>query len=390
MNTLRLGFVGVGTMGQMAHLRNYATSDGCEIVALAELREKTGRAVARRYGIESHYRTAREMLRSERLDAIVASQPFTRHGQILPELLAAGKPIFIEKPLASSVTVGRRLVRAVEESGTFVMLGYHKRSDPATEYVRAAVDTLNATGDLGRMTYVRILMPAGDWIAHGFDGLVVEDDAPPALDLDESPEGVSAKRQADYVTFVNYYIHQVNLLRFLLGESYRTVFADRGGRLLVAESASGITGAIEMSPYRTSIAWQEEVLLCYEHGWVKLALPAPLAMNRPGTVTIYADRAIGGTAATGGGPASATGAVAAGGRSAATDEISRLVGAAVAAGRPLEFSPTLPWIHAMKNQAANFLAAARGERPPVTGAPEALEDLVVAAQYLDLLDTTRK
>lgn len=50
---VRIGFVGVGSMGQCAHLRNYVTVPGCEVVAVAEMREKTGWRVAERYGIFS-------------------------------------------------------------------------------------------------------------------------------------------------------------------------------------------------------------------------------------------------------------------------------------------------------------------------------------------------
>ena len=43
---LRIGFVGAGSMGQCAHLRNYALLDGCQVVALAEIREDPRREVA--------------------------------------------------------------------------------------------------------------------------------------------------------------------------------------------------------------------------------------------------------------------------------------------------------------------------------------------------------
>ena len=49
-----------------------------------------------------------------------------------------------------------------------MMIGYHKRSDPATMYAKAEIDRLKSTGELGAMKYVRITMPAGDWIAGGF------------------------------------------------------------------------------------------------------------------------------------------------------------------------------------------------------------------------------
>ncbi len=41
--TVRIGFVGVGSMGQCAHLKNYATLSDCDVVGLAELRPELGR-----------------------------------------------------------------------------------------------------------------------------------------------------------------------------------------------------------------------------------------------------------------------------------------------------------------------------------------------------------
>jgi predicted homoserine dehydrogenase-like protein len=39
---LRLGFIGVGGMGQCVHLKNYVTLDGCQVVAIAEICENLG------------------------------------------------------------------------------------------------------------------------------------------------------------------------------------------------------------------------------------------------------------------------------------------------------------------------------------------------------------
>ena len=51
---------------------------------------------------------------------------------------------------------------------------------------------------------------------------------------------------------------------------------------------------------------------------------------------------------------------------------------------PQTVVPQLPWVHAMRQQAANFLAAVRGERPPLCDCAEALEDLKLAREYLRL------
>lgn len=344
MGKVKIGFVGVGGMGQCAHLQNYMTVEDCEVVAIAEIREKTAARVAERYGIPTVYAEASDMLANEELDAIVASQPFNRHGILLPELLTAGKPIFIEKPLSSTIESGEKILEALEGSGTWIMVGYHKRSDPASMWAKAEIDRLKADGELGRMKYIRITMPVGDWVANGFLPLINEQDSAPQLAVEPPPSDMDEKAYGDYTAFVNYYIHQVNLMRYFLGESYSVSYADPQGVLLVGQSESGVTCTIEMDPFSTTVDWQEKVLVCFEHGWINVDLPAPLAHNRPGTVQLYSDPS--------------------------------------AEQTPELRTPQLPWVHAMRQQAMNFVAAVKGECEPMCTAAEALEDLRVARQYL--------
>ena len=343
---VRIGFAGVGSMGQCAHLKNYVTLPDCEVVALAELRPLLARRVAEKYGVPRVYQSAAEMLAHEELDGIVAAQPFNRHGSILPELYRAGVPVLTEKPLAASVEVGEKLLQALKAGGSWHMVGYHKRSDPATMYAKQEIERLKRTGELGPLRYVRLVMPPGDWVASGFVDLVRTEEPYPDLPADPPASDMDGESFKLYVSFVNYYIHQVNLMRYLLGEPYRVVYADRAGVLLVAESESGVTATLEMAPYETSIDWQESALVAFQRGYVRIELPAPLAANRPGRVEIFADRGDGAT--------------------------------------PTLTVPQLPWISAMRQQAMNFVKAIKGEAEPPCQAPEALEDLKVAREYLRL------
>lgn len=344
---LKIGFVGVGGMGQCAHLRNYASpslSSECEVVALAEVRPNLAREVAARYGVPRVYESHEQLLANEQLDAIVASQPFTRHGVLVPELAKAGIPIFTEKPIASSILTGEKIVRALEESKTWLMLGYHKRSDPATEYAKSTIEEWKQTGEFGKMKYIRLAMPPGDWIAGGFNDFINSNDPAGSLEFDPAPADMDAATAGEYEAFVNYYIHQVNLLRHLLGESYTVSYADPSKVLFIAHSASGIPCTIEMAAYNTTIDWQETALVAFEKGYVKLELPAPVVLNRAGQVEILKDPG--------------NGAV------------------------PVTFRPTMPWVHAMRNQALNFLKAVRGEAPAPCLAAEGLEDIRIAREYL--------
>jgi predicted dehydrogenase len=226
------------------------------------------------------------------------------------------------------------------------MVGYHKRCDPAAEYAKTVIDSWRGTGDMGGLRYVRITMPAGDWQASGFTGLIRTDEKVPPLEGELAPGGMSEPVLEEYVSFVNYYIHQVNLMRHLLGEPYRVTCAERSGVLLAVESRSGVAGVIEMTPYRTTLDWEESALVAFEKGYVMLRLPAPLAVNRPGSVEVLRDPGGGAT--------------------------------------PERVTPTLPWIGAMRRQAERFVEVCRGEASPPCDAEEAAEDLGAAREYVRL------
>ncbi len=342
---VRLGFVGVGNMGQAAHLRNYVEIEGCHVVALAEPRADLAARVAQRYAVPHVYADHCAMLDAEQLDGVVASQPFNRHAILLPDIYPRVRFLFTEKPLAVSAEAGAGLAAATVQSGCTHMVGYHKRSDPATVAAIETIDRWRADGRMGRLTYVRITMPAGDWIAGGFAGLV-RGQPGPKLDTEPAPADMDEPTARQYVAFVNYYIHQVNLMRHLMGEPYRVTYAEPSGVLLAVQGESGTPGVIEMTPYRTTIEWEESALVAFEKGYVLLRLAAPLASNRPGAVEIYADPGDG--------------------------------------APPTRTAPTLPWIGAMRQQAANFVRVCRGEMSPPCDAAEAVEDLKVAREYIRL------
>ncbi|MCL1909474.1 MAG: Gfo/Idh/MocA family oxidoreductase [Kiritimatiellaeota bacterium] len=344
---VKIGFVGVGGMGQAAHLRHYAQVPECEIVALAEVKADLAKKVAAKWGVPKVYASHTEMLANEKLDGIVASQPFTRHGTLIPELLKAGIPVLTEKPIAGSIEMGEKILAAEKAANTRMMIAYHKRSDPASMAAMNEIARLRATGELGKLTYIRIIMPAGDWVANGFCQNVYTGDPAPQLEWDPPASDMDKETNDAYITFVNYYIHQVNYMRYLLGETWMPKFAAKSGVQLSGESASGIACSLEMTPFQSTIDWQEQAFVCFEKGWVRITLPAPLTTNRAGKLEIYRDPGNGAT--------------------------------------PRIEEWQMPWVGAMWQQARNFVAAIQGDRDVACcSAADALEDLKFAREFIKI------
>lgn len=344
---VRIGFVGAGFMGQLAHIRSYSLlPDECELVALAEPRQRTAELVAARYGIGRVYRDHRELLESEKLDGIVAAQKFTHHAALLPELYPHVPHLFTEKPLALGAAAGDRLARLASENGCVHMLGYQRRSDPATVEAKRTVDAWQASGDMGALRYLRICYSDGDWMGSASSRLIDIGEHPPPFPAEEPPPEFAADPEALWAlsTGVDELVHPLNLLRHFLGERYRLVFVHASGRLYAFESESGVPITIEARPYRLTIGFDEELLVAFERGYVRLR-PAPsLAINRSGRLEIYRD---------------------------AGDGL-----------LPEQVAPQLPWVDPMQAQAANFLRVCRGEIPPLTDAAEAAEDLHLVADIV--------
>lgn len=335
MRATRIGFVGTGTMGQAAHLANYLRlGEGVQVVAVAETRPGLGSAVAARYGIRGVYTDADAMVGAEDLDALVVPQQFTRHLQVVAPLYRHGLPILTEKPLASSTAVGEEMVRQLQASATpFHMVGFHKRSDPAVERAKAITAELLATGRWGALRSARMRVAGDDWSVGAFDDVIQTDEALPPGD----PDGALDE---DYVSFINYYVHQTNLLRHLVGETYAVDHADAHGRLLVGSTASGAAVVLEMGPWGDP-GWDESIVLGFDRGWIRVSTPPPLAARQAGVLEIHGDLGDGVVTQT----------------------------------------PYLPPIHAMLAQASNFVAAVRGEAPPPCDAIDALEDQRIADAY---------
>ena len=351
MSKIRIGFVGVGGMGQAAHLRNYATNGACEVVAVAELRPKLRAAVMQRYNIPTGYADHTEMLAKEKLDGIVASQQFTLHGQLIPDLLSYGVPVLTEKPIGRSREVAEKLVKASKASTGKLYVGYHKRSDPATLYARQVIAELRKSGELGRFKYLRLSMPPGDWVAEGFSFNLNSDEGYPSVAWDPTPAGMDEKTAKDHESFVNFYIHHVNLMRYLFNEDYEVRYADPAGIVMAVTSASGVPGILEMAPYQTTTDWNETAQAYFERGYVAIELPAPLAHNRAGKVTVFKDPGQGV-------PATTT-------------------------------VPTMPWRHAMRSQADSFVRLCKGEATHLCTAEDALSDILVADRYIESLKQMR-
>ncbi|MEW6753650.1 MAG: Gfo/Idh/MocA family oxidoreductase [Candidatus Latescibacterota bacterium] len=292
MDAVRLGYVGCGYMAQKVHLPNFAGLPGCRVVALAEVRRQLGARVQQRFGIERLYGHHLEMAGDPQIDAFAVSAAFAVQGEIARDLLRTGRPVFVEKPMAVSVAQARGVLEAARTPGARLMVAYMKRYDAGNELVHRTVADLRASGDLGAITYVRGHDFGGEWVC-GLDTPLDESDEPVLQETRPAtrPDWLPEEQLGPYVSYLQRYVHNVNLVRYFLdaGERVRVRAVD-----LNADARTGIV-VLEVDGVRTVLEtgrlrhhrWDEHTQIYFQDGWVHTWAPPLLLRNQPAEVEIY-------------------------------------------------------------------------------------------------------
>ncbi|SFS17187.1 Predicted dehydrogenase [Granulicella pectinivorans] len=150
-DTLRVGIIGAG--GRMNQLMASAdVAGGYEIVAVSDVYGPHAEAVkARSKGVATTHVDYREVLDNKGIDAVIIAAPDHWHVKIATDAIAAGKDVYLEKPVTHTLEEGAPLIHAVRSSKQILQCGMQQRS---WSHFRNAVDLIQG-GSLGHITQVR-------------------------------------------------------------------------------------------------------------------------------------------------------------------------------------------------------------------------------------------
>ena len=87
MDKIRIGYVGCGFMAQKVHIPDFSAIEGCDLIALAEVRGELGRQVQARFGIPRLYPDHQALLADPDVEAVAVSAGFMVQGQIARDAL---------------------------------------------------------------------------------------------------------------------------------------------------------------------------------------------------------------------------------------------------------------------------------------------------------------
>ena len=147
---VRIGVIGIGRIGQ-SRIKAYAGIDGAEVVACADVNEAESRRVADAHGIAHAYRSFRDLLARDDIDAVDVCLHNNFHMPVTVAALAAGKHVHCEKPMAGSYRDAESMLAAARMHQRLLHIELSTMYADETLAARELIDH----GELGAIYHAR-------------------------------------------------------------------------------------------------------------------------------------------------------------------------------------------------------------------------------------------
>jgi predicted dehydrogenase len=155
---MRWGIIGCGDVTEVKSGPAFLRVPGCELVAVMRRTATLAKDYAHRHSVPRWSCDAEDLLRAPDIDAIyIATHPNT-HAEYACRAAAAGKAVYVEKPMAADVTECRTMISACESAGVPLWVAYYRRALPRFQRVRDLIEE-GAIGDIRAVNSIRCQAP---------------------------------------------------------------------------------------------------------------------------------------------------------------------------------------------------------------------------------------
>ncbi len=289
---IKVGLIGSGFVGQVAHISSLASIKDVKIVALSELRTKLGIEVCKKFKIEKFYRDFKKMIDENQLDLVVAIVRRYHTAEVAHEVLKKGVNLFTEKPMAPSYAQAIRLVNLSKKKNLKYVIGNMRRFDAGVSYLHNFLNNKSLKKKIGEIISFRSFCHAGyDYC--NIDGDIKTKEPPPtSARWPKYPTWIKSKNEgAEFEKFLNYFSHDINLIRYFFGDNFEingTIRKNSGNIFFDYKKFYGSFDYI----YSENKIWREGFEINFTKGKVKINLPPAFLKNQPASVKIYYDNGI--------------------------------------------------------------------------------------------------
>lgn len=221
LKQVKWGFIGCGDVTERKSGPAFGKVEGSEVVAVMSRDKNKAESYALRHNIPRWYTDAQQLIADKEVNAIYIATPPSSHATYAIMAMKAGKPVYIEKPMAANYEDCTRVNRISQETDMPCFVAYYRRYLPYFLKVRELVESKA----IGNIMNVQIRF------------------AQPPYDLDYNKENLPWRVQPDIAGggyFYDLAPHQLDLLQDIFGCILEAegLKSNRGGLYLAEDTVS--------------------------------------------------------------------------------------------------------------------------------------------------------
>ena len=152
MKQINWGFIGCGEVTEKKSGPAFNEVEGSQVVAVMSRSENKARSYAERHHVRKWYTDASELIEDPDVNAVYIATPPSSHATFAIMAMHAGKPCYIEKPLAASYNDCIRINRISEQTGVPCFVAYYRRYLPYFQKVKEIIES----GTIGNVVNVQV------------------------------------------------------------------------------------------------------------------------------------------------------------------------------------------------------------------------------------------
>ena len=130
MKHIHWGFIGCGEVTERKSGPAFSLIEGSSVAAVMSRSSEKARSYAERHNIPKWYTDAQSLINDPQVNAVYIATPPSSHATYAIMAMKAGKPVYVEKPLAASYVDCQRVMRVSKETGVPCFVAYYRRELP--------------------------------------------------------------------------------------------------------------------------------------------------------------------------------------------------------------------------------------------------------------------
>ena len=199
LDEIKWGFVGCGEVTERKSGPAFSLVEGSAIAAVMSRDYEKAKSYAKRHFIKKFYNDPVALINDSDVNAVYIATPPSSHSTFALMAMRAGKPVYIEKPMASSYEECLRINRISEQTGVPCFVAYYRRYLPYFQKVKELIESKN----IGEIMSVQIRF------------------AVPPRELDYNRNNLPWRLQPDIAGGGGYFYdlasHQLDLIQYIFG-----------------------------------------------------------------------------------------------------------------------------------------------------------------------------